>query len=283
MQRIRRTLSALAQRRLLAVVVVTLLMFISGPSGLRPLRVAGQGAQEPPIAPEALAQIQALLQEKASRTPVQQKIDSQLLYAIKMQRGETIAANVQALQTNVTYAEAQSATDAPRLIVDVTAELTPALIQRFELLGAQLIDATPGQRGARITVTIDQIEQIAALSEVIFIQPQQEAMTSRQAKSLRRRARLIARPRARRPPGDSIRRRWPRSSPMPFTRKSTGRRRISVLARVPSRHKVNIRTVRSPRAGRSTPAERASRLVCSRTVSATSRQAKHSAILAPSP
>ena len=36
-----------------------------------------------PIAPQALQQIKALLDEKQSRTATEQKIDSQLLYAIK--------------------------------------------------------------------------------------------------------------------------------------------------------------------------------------------------------
>src|SRR5215210_4578871 len=54
-------------------------------------RVAARGAQEPGaangIAPEGLAQIEALIREKETRTPAEQKIDSQLLYALRMQRG----------------------------------------------------------------------------------------------------------------------------------------------------------------------------------------------------
>ena len=39
-----------------------------------------------------MQQIQALEDEKGSRTPAQKKIDSQLLYAMKMERAEPIAA-----------------------------------------------------------------------------------------------------------------------------------------------------------------------------------------------
>src|SRR5882672_3003046 len=53
------------------------------------------------ISPEAMAQIDALLQEKASRTPAQQKLDSQLVYAVKMARGEAIAAGVSQLQVKI--------------------------------------------------------------------------------------------------------------------------------------------------------------------------------------
>ena len=51
-------------------------------------------ASEEPLSPEVLAQIAALQQAKASRTPVEQKIASRLLYAIKQQRGEPLPAGV---------------------------------------------------------------------------------------------------------------------------------------------------------------------------------------------
>src|SRR5262245_38193973 len=64
---------------------------------------AGATAQEPPISPEALAQIQALILEKESRTGAQQKMDSQLIYELRMRRGEMIAAGVQTLETDLPY------------------------------------------------------------------------------------------------------------------------------------------------------------------------------------
>src|SRR5262245_7937096 len=42
------------------------------------------------LTPQVAEQIQALQAEKEARTPAQRKIDSQLLYAIKMSRGEAI-------------------------------------------------------------------------------------------------------------------------------------------------------------------------------------------------
>src|SRR5260370_4568492 len=61
-------------------------------------------AGQPPatdIAPGARAQIAALLAEKESRTPIQQKIDSQLLYEIKMARGQAIAPGGDTLETGI--------------------------------------------------------------------------------------------------------------------------------------------------------------------------------------
>lgn len=51
-------------------------------------------APDEPLSPQVLAQIAALQQAKASRTPAEQKISSRLLYAIKQQRGEPLPAGV---------------------------------------------------------------------------------------------------------------------------------------------------------------------------------------------
>ena len=54
------------------------------------------------LSESAVSQINALIAEKESRTPAQQKIDSQLLYAAKMDRGEAIADGVRTLDVKVT-------------------------------------------------------------------------------------------------------------------------------------------------------------------------------------
>ena len=57
-------------------------------------------AQQAPqgISPHALAQMSALAAEKRARTPVQRKIDTNLLWGAKMARGEAIAQGVQTLE-----------------------------------------------------------------------------------------------------------------------------------------------------------------------------------------
>src|SRR5215470_5653542 len=52
------------------------------------------------IAPEALAQIEALIREKDTRSPVQQKIDSQLLYELRMKQGVPVANGIQRVETD---------------------------------------------------------------------------------------------------------------------------------------------------------------------------------------
>src|SRR5215203_1983052 len=54
------------------------------------------------VSPEALQQIAAMIQEKESRTAAQKKIDSRLLYKIRMERGEPIANGVPGLRTDLT-------------------------------------------------------------------------------------------------------------------------------------------------------------------------------------
>ncbi len=88
------------------------------------------------IAPSALAQIQALLDEKASRTPAQQKMDSQLIYAAKMARGQAIAAGVSVIETDVPH-EAGA-----RIVVDVTAQVTEALLNQWRALGATVLSSS---------------------------------------------------------------------------------------------------------------------------------------------
>ncbi len=85
------------------------------------------------IAPSALAQIQAVLAEKATRTPAQQKMDSQLIYAIKMARGQAIAAGVGSLETDL-----PRESDA-RVTVDVTADVSDGLLDQVQGMGATVL------------------------------------------------------------------------------------------------------------------------------------------------
>src|SRR3954451_13132447 len=76
-----------------------------------------QTAAAPPISAEALAQIDALIREKDFRSGAQQKIDSQLLFELRMESGQSIASSVSALDTDLPYA------DDGHVVVDVTARL----------------------------------------------------------------------------------------------------------------------------------------------------------------
>ena len=77
------------------------------------------------ISPEAARQIAALQQEKESRTLVQRKIDSQLLYKSLMRRGLPVASDVPTLETRVEV-------DSKGFVaVDISARSAGALCSEF--------------------------------------------------------------------------------------------------------------------------------------------------------
>ncbi|HEY7114332.1 MAG TPA: S-layer homology domain-containing protein [Thermoanaerobaculia bacterium] len=118
----------------------------------------------------ALTQIQALLEEKASRTPAQQKIDSNLLYRIKQDRGEPLAAGISSLETDVAV-DVQA-----RALVDITANVQDALLARLRELGAEIESVHREFRAIRARLPLAAIEAVASDAAVIFVQPAQEAL-----------------------------------------------------------------------------------------------------------
>ncbi|MBV8856050.1 MAG: S8 family serine peptidase [Acidobacteria bacterium] len=138
-------------------------------------RAAQDEAADGQISAAALKQIQALVLDKMSRTPAQRKIDSQLLYATKMSRGESIAPGVQSV------ALAVDEVSAGRVVVDITAKLDDAFFETLSANGARVLVAVPGYDSARVEVGLDRLEAIAALPQVRYIQSKQEAYTTRPA------------------------------------------------------------------------------------------------------
>src|SRR5215468_2524038 len=130
--------------------------------------VAMTQTQDLAISPEAQRQIQALIDEKESRTPAQRKIDSQLIYAMKFNRGDKIKTSVPTLQTNVDV-DTQGKT-----VVDITALIDDSLLRQIAATGADITHNYPRYNMLRVAVRLDQLETIAALPQVRFIAPMQE-------------------------------------------------------------------------------------------------------------
>jgi hypothetical protein len=143
----------------------------------RGLVLAQQPGAGQPISPQALAQIEALAQEKASRTPAERKISSQLLYAIKMQRGEQIAPGVQLQPPRVTRGADG------KIDIDVTAragtDLNAVLLSRgADVLGVNATTRGAGGSVARAHLDADSVLALAARGDVISVRPHQEYMLS---------------------------------------------------------------------------------------------------------
>jgi hypothetical protein len=128
-------------------------------------------AQQLQLSHEALQQIQALRDEKATRTPAQQKIDSNLLLEMKMRRGEAIMQAVPALQTGITL-DAKGHT-----LVDITAEVTQDILDAIVALGGTVVSSFAQYRAIRARMPLEQLETLARLPHVHAIRPEEKAMT----------------------------------------------------------------------------------------------------------
>ncbi len=122
----------------------------------------------------AAQQMQALQQDKASRTPAQRKIDSNIIYTMRMLAGQPAAPGVPYLYTGVDLDEKDN------IVVDMVANVTDELLQRLaDMLRPRRDRTNRPLRSIRATIPPAQIEGIAALPDVIFISPKQGSMTSR--------------------------------------------------------------------------------------------------------
>ncbi len=112
-----------------------------------------------------MQQIQLLLKEKNARTPVQRKIDSRLLQAVREKRGEKMVqgVNLEAAKVDADFSGV--------LKVDISAVITGAFLAKLTSLGAQIIYASPQYNTVRAYVNIKMVETIATYTEVRFIEP----------------------------------------------------------------------------------------------------------------
>lgn len=127
------------------------------------------------ISESARQQIAALVQEKMTRSNGRKKMDSQLIYGIKMSRGEQLAPGLDALEINLPRSEEGQP------VVDITARVTKRLLAKLEAEGAKILVSLPRYNTLRVEINLDALDTIAELPEVIHIQPKQEAMTSQEA------------------------------------------------------------------------------------------------------
>src|SRR5262245_55469600 len=123
-----------------------------------------QAQQNPGISPQALAQINAVIAEKMARTPVERKISSDLLYAGRMARGQAIAQGVPSLEIALPDVNERGA------VVDVRAAVSQPLLDDLVRLGADIIDVSARYENIRLRIDLGQIEAMAALPQVRFVQ-----------------------------------------------------------------------------------------------------------------
>jgi hypothetical protein len=134
--------------------------------------MAGPGAAFAQALPDAaVAQIEALLADKAARSPVQRRVGSQLLYEARMRRGEPAAPGVPILRTTVEL-------DAGgRALVDVRAQVDDVLLARVDELGGSLVFVHGARGSFRAWLPLDQVEALAESSSVHEVRPAGRAFT----------------------------------------------------------------------------------------------------------
>src|SRR6266404_3226671 len=117
------------------------------------------------ISESAFAQIRAFQQEKAARTPAQRKLDSQIVYALRQSRNELASFGITNVRPNLKFE-----TDG-RLLVDIDATVTPALLSQIVQLGGQIVNSVSDFHSIRARIQLEQAETLVSASGVKFIQP----------------------------------------------------------------------------------------------------------------
>ena len=173
-----------------------------------PLLAGPAGAQQPP--PQAVRQIKALLAEKAQRTRAQRKVSSQFLEAQRTPPRRTVNSQLLDEQRTPTRqnlnSQLQDALRAPlqkptaagasrlqttdpdakndRVMVDIRAEVTPAVLARIRKLGGTVINSVPKYQAIRAQIPLRAVVMLAALDEIRTIRPADEARTRGQVSTL---------------------------------------------------------------------------------------------------
>ncbi len=128
-----------------------------------------QGLVTKGVSPEGQALITALLREKAALTANQRKIDSRLLHAKRRLTRETSV-------TTVDVALPRGGNG--RVQLELRAEVTDQLLTALGGLGVDVVATQPSGRSVLVDADLLQIEQIAALPNVYFVQPKPDYITA---------------------------------------------------------------------------------------------------------
>ena len=120
----------------------------------------------------ALQQIEAFQTAKLSRSSTQQKIDSNLIDADKMQRGEPLADGVTAVELELNRDQAG------RVLVDLDAKVSDDLLKGIEATGGKVVNHFARDNAIRAWVPLARIEALAARADVRFIRGAVKAFTN---------------------------------------------------------------------------------------------------------
>ena len=126
------------------------------------------------LKPTAVAQIEALIAEKAARTPAQMKISSNLLYA----KNGMPAGILEAVKRPGFKSLLQSDA-AGRVLVEVRGAIGADLLGQIASMGGKVVYNSPEHGSARAWLPLEQIEALAANPAVTAVRAARPALTRR--------------------------------------------------------------------------------------------------------
>ena len=112
-------------------------------------------AQE--ISESARAQIEALIQEKETRSPAEKKMDSQLIYLSALEQGQPVANGVPNLQVSVE----KDAED--RVLVDISGTVSADLTDAITQAGGEVVNQFAPFNAIRAKVPVSAMEALGEL------------------------------------------------------------------------------------------------------------------------
>lgn len=128
------------------------------------------------ISDTALQQIKELLDEKDARTPAQQKLGSQLVYAIKTATGQAITPSLPV------FPDAGVSIAAAGVLVDINGTVSDDLVSAISQAGGQVIFASAPFGAIRARVPLLAIEGLAGRPDVTRIKPGSQPKLQRAGK-----------------------------------------------------------------------------------------------------
>ncbi len=155
-------------RRVLSVAVLAVLTFLG-------LGLGAASAQD--ISDSAIQQIADLLREKESRTPVQRKLSSSLIYAGAVARGTSVAGmqnfggGTSSLNVDSRYG----------VLVNIKASVSPDLLNAIQQAGGRVVYPSPTRGTVRARIPLGAMESLAGRADVQAIRsalpPRHNGMT----------------------------------------------------------------------------------------------------------
>ncbi|MBC7910219.1 MAG: S8 family serine peptidase [Pyrinomonadaceae bacterium] len=161
--------------------ITLLVLTLAGAIFLQPYSFEPASAQQQPdgakqLSQNALGQIAAFYEEKTQRTPAQRKIDSQLLATLRMSRGEDVARGIRTIETGVELDREG------KTLLDIDATVTDKLLDSIRKMGGDIVSSFPQFRAIRTRFPLAQLEALAALPDVKFINREFKSITHSSAR-----------------------------------------------------------------------------------------------------